>query len=142
MVPYVMPGFVLARACAERFVAERHERTIGMVLLGHGLFTFAEDARTAYENHVDLVARALVRVAGAPASDAPSGDAAPDDDLDADAFGAGDANAFGPARASRARPPGGRWPTSPRPAPTWSSRASWGRWPCCAATSRRPRARP
>ena len=66
VVPYVMPGFALARRCAEIFPAERHEGTIGMVLLNHGLFTFAYDARTAYENHIDLVARALARVDAGP----------------------------------------------------------------------------
>lgn len=122
VVPYVMPGFVLARLCAERFPAARHEGTIGMVLLNHGLFTFAHDARTAYENHIDLVGRALARVeaGGAPsgvpvppAAAAPSDETAGgmvaaldgaggddplrDDDpaLDAGAFGAGDATAFG-----------------------------------------------
>jgi rhamnose utilization protein RhaD (predicted bifunctional aldolase and dehydrogenase) len=119
VVPYVMPGFVLARVCAERFAADRHERTVGMVLLNHGLFTFAHDARTAYENHIDLVGRALARVEATgvtrSASIAPpagveavvagldGGDADIDDSLDADleddpdagAFGAGDANAFG-----------------------------------------------
>ena len=65
VVPYVMPGFVLARLCAERFPAERHAGTVGMVLLNHGLFTFADDARTAYETHIDLVARALARVEAA-----------------------------------------------------------------------------
>jgi len=58
VVPYVMPGFDLARCCAERFPAEVTEATVGMVLLNHGLFTFADDARTAYEQHVALVARA------------------------------------------------------------------------------------
>ncbi|HET6772450.1 MAG TPA: SDR family oxidoreductase [Acidimicrobiales bacterium] len=62
VVPYVMPGFVLARLCAERFAAGRHEATQGMALLNHGLFTFAHDARLAYENHIDLVGRALARV--------------------------------------------------------------------------------
>jgi rhamnose utilization protein RhaD (predicted bifunctional aldolase and dehydrogenase)/NAD(P)-dependent dehydrogenase (short-subunit alcohol dehydrogenase family) len=61
-IPYVMPGFVLARLCAERFPAERHAGTVGMVLLHHGLFTFADDARTAYETHIELVGRALDRV--------------------------------------------------------------------------------
>lgn len=59
VVPYVMPGFVLAKLCAERFPAEAGDDTVGMVLLNHGLFTFADDARTAYENHVALVDRAL-----------------------------------------------------------------------------------
>ncbi|HEX5945603.1 MAG TPA: SDR family oxidoreductase [Acidimicrobiales bacterium] len=82
VVPYVMPGFALARRCAEIFPAERHEGTIGMVLLNHGLFTFAYDARTAYENHIDLVARALARVdagpvaTGAPRAPAPGDQAA------------------------------------------------------------------
>jgi rhamnose utilization protein RhaD (predicted bifunctional aldolase and dehydrogenase)/NAD(P)-dependent dehydrogenase (short-subunit alcohol dehydrogenase family) len=104
VVPYVMPGFVLARLCAERFPAARHEGTVGMVLLNHGLFTFAHDARTAYENHIDLVGRALARVeaGGAPAAlpvppppPAPPGDPASDPALDVTAFGAGDATAFG-----------------------------------------------
>jgi NAD(P)-dependent dehydrogenase (short-subunit alcohol dehydrogenase family) len=58
VVPYVMPGFDLARRCAEIFPAEAGDSTIGMVLLNHGLFTFADDARTAYERHVELVDRA------------------------------------------------------------------------------------
>ena len=85
VVPYVMPGFVLAKLCAQRFPAERHDGTVGMVLLNHGLFTFAHDARTAYETHVELVARALDhaerahaeraaagRAAAAPAAEAPA----------------------------------------------------------------------
>ena len=65
VVPYVMPGFVLAQLCAERFPAQAHDGTIGMVLLNHGLFTFADDARTAYETHVDLVRRAATFVEAA-----------------------------------------------------------------------------
>ena len=85
VVPYVMPGFALARRCAELFAAQRHEGTIGMVLLNHGLFTFAYDARTAYENHIDLVGRALARVeAAATAGGAQPPAAAP---LGADAPG-------------------------------------------------------
>ncbi|MCC5954091.1 MAG: bifunctional aldolase/short-chain dehydrogenase [Acidimicrobiia bacterium] len=62
IVPYVMPGFDLARRCAVQFPTEANERTVGMVLLNHGLFTFADDARTAYEHHVELVARAVTHV--------------------------------------------------------------------------------
>ena len=51
VIPYVMPGFALARRCAEQFLAERHEHTAGMVLLNHGLFTFAGDARTGRSRH-------------------------------------------------------------------------------------------
>jgi rhamnose utilization protein RhaD (predicted bifunctional aldolase and dehydrogenase)/NAD(P)-dependent dehydrogenase (short-subunit alcohol dehydrogenase family) len=98
VVPYVMPGFVLARACAEAFPAQRHAGTLGMVLLNHGLFTFADDARTAYENHLALVDRALARLEAAERGDTttePAESASDDDALDIGAFGAGDASAFG-----------------------------------------------
>jgi rhamnose utilization protein RhaD (predicted bifunctional aldolase and dehydrogenase)/NAD(P)-dependent dehydrogenase (short-subunit alcohol dehydrogenase family) len=97
VVPYVMPGFVLAKACAETFPAARHDGTLGMVLLNHGLFTFADDARTAYENHVALVDRALARLDVARHGDLAAGeDSGSDEDpLDIGAFGAGDASAFG-----------------------------------------------
>ncbi len=51
VVPYVMPGFQLARACAELF----RDGTVGMVLLNHGLFTFGEDTKEAYRRHIQLV---------------------------------------------------------------------------------------
>jgi rhamnose utilization protein RhaD (predicted bifunctional aldolase and dehydrogenase)/NAD(P)-dependent dehydrogenase (short-subunit alcohol dehydrogenase family) len=55
VVPYVMPGFALARRCAELFARHAGERTIGVVLMNHGLFTFGEDTRQAYDRHVELV---------------------------------------------------------------------------------------
>lgn len=73
VVPYVMPGFVLAKLCAELFPARRHAGTVGMVLLNHGLFTFADDARTAYETHIDLVGRALDVAEQAHAASVPPG---------------------------------------------------------------------
>ena len=42
-VPYVMPGFALAKLCAEVF--RRNEKVEGLVLLNHGLFTFGATAR-------------------------------------------------------------------------------------------------
>ncbi|MFL6289551.1 MAG: class II aldolase/adducin family protein, partial [Thermoanaerobaculia bacterium] len=48
VIPYVMPGFDLARLCAERFAAEAGPQTVGMVLLKHGIFSFAETARVYY----------------------------------------------------------------------------------------------
>jgi rhamnulose-1-phosphate aldolase/alcohol dehydrogenase len=56
VVPYVMPGFALAKLAAEHF--ERAPRARGMVLLKHGLFSFAEDARTSYEATIEMVDRA------------------------------------------------------------------------------------
>jgi rhamnose utilization protein RhaD (predicted bifunctional aldolase and dehydrogenase)/NAD(P)-dependent dehydrogenase (short-subunit alcohol dehydrogenase family) len=55
VVPYVMPGFALARTCAEVFPRRASGRTIGMVLMNHGLFTFGDDTRQAYDRHVELV---------------------------------------------------------------------------------------
>jgi rhamnose utilization protein RhaD (predicted bifunctional aldolase and dehydrogenase)/NAD(P)-dependent dehydrogenase (short-subunit alcohol dehydrogenase family) len=56
VVPYVMPGFALAKLAAEVF--EANPRVEGLVLLNHGLFTFADDARTAYERMIAGVDRA------------------------------------------------------------------------------------
>ena len=58
VIPYVMPGFDLARLCAERFAAEAHDGTLGMVLLNHGIFSFGATARECYERMIALVDRA------------------------------------------------------------------------------------
>ncbi len=55
-VPYVMPGFGLAKLAAEIF--ERTPSAIGMVLLRHGLFSVGATARQSYECHLELVNRA------------------------------------------------------------------------------------
>jgi len=55
VIPYVMPGFDLARVCAERFPAEAGPETIGMVLLNHGIFSFGASAKESYERMVYLV---------------------------------------------------------------------------------------
>jgi rhamnose utilization protein RhaD (predicted bifunctional aldolase and dehydrogenase)/NAD(P)-dependent dehydrogenase (short-subunit alcohol dehydrogenase family) len=57
-IPYVMPGFDLARLCAERFPAEAGPQTVGMVLLNHGIFSFGGTARESYERMIELVGRA------------------------------------------------------------------------------------
>ena len=58
VVPYVMPGFDLARAAAARFAAEAGPATIGMVLLQHGIFSFGDTARESYERMIRLVTMA------------------------------------------------------------------------------------
>jgi rhamnose utilization protein RhaD (predicted bifunctional aldolase and dehydrogenase)/NAD(P)-dependent dehydrogenase (short-subunit alcohol dehydrogenase family) len=58
VLPYVMPGFDLARECARRFAAEAGSRTVGMVLLNHGIFSFGATARESYERMIELVDRA------------------------------------------------------------------------------------
>lgn len=55
IIPYVMPGFDLARAVAEIFPRDAHADTLGMVLMNHGLFTFGESAQVAYERMIRLV---------------------------------------------------------------------------------------
>ena len=45
VLPYVMPGFDLARECARRFAAEASPQTVGMLLLNHGIFSFGATAR-------------------------------------------------------------------------------------------------
>jgi rhamnose utilization protein RhaD (predicted bifunctional aldolase and dehydrogenase)/NAD(P)-dependent dehydrogenase (short-subunit alcohol dehydrogenase family) len=58
IIPYVMPGFDLARACAERFPAQATPRTVGMILMNHGIFSFGETAREAYDRMIALVTKA------------------------------------------------------------------------------------
>ncbi len=58
IIPYVMPGFDLARLVAERFAAEATERTQGMVLMNHGIFSFGGTAREAYDRMIALVDKA------------------------------------------------------------------------------------
>ncbi|MDJ0891583.1 MAG: bifunctional aldolase/short-chain dehydrogenase [Gammaproteobacteria bacterium] len=58
IIPYTMPGFDLARAVAQRFPEEAGPNTIGMVLMNHGVFSFAETARESYERMIALVNRA------------------------------------------------------------------------------------
>ncbi len=58
IIPYVMPGFDLAKLCAERFAAQAERNTLGMVLMNHGIFSFGRSARESYERMIKLVRRA------------------------------------------------------------------------------------
>lgn len=60
IVPYVMPGFILAKTVADLIAGRdlRAEGIQGMVLLKHGLFTFDDDARKSYELHIEMVTMA------------------------------------------------------------------------------------
>ncbi|AFY36709.1 short-chain dehydrogenase/reductase SDR [[Leptolyngbya] sp. PCC 7376] len=55
IIPYVMPGFDLARVCAERFAAEATDQTEGMILMNHGIFSFGATAKESYELMIALV---------------------------------------------------------------------------------------
>jgi rhamnose utilization protein RhaD (predicted bifunctional aldolase and dehydrogenase)/NAD(P)-dependent dehydrogenase (short-subunit alcohol dehydrogenase family) len=52
-VPYVMPGFGLAKAAAQVFEADPSVE--GLILLKHGIFSFGADARQSYERMIALV---------------------------------------------------------------------------------------
>jgi rhamnose utilization protein RhaD (predicted bifunctional aldolase and dehydrogenase)/NAD(P)-dependent dehydrogenase (short-subunit alcohol dehydrogenase family) len=60
IVPYVMPGFALAKAAADVF--DRNPRVEGLILHKHGVFTFGETAREAYERMIALVTLAEERL--------------------------------------------------------------------------------
>ena len=55
-VPYIMPGFDLAKAAAEVF--EQDTSVEGLILDKHGIFTFGESAREAYDRMIDAVTAA------------------------------------------------------------------------------------
>ena len=51
-VPYIMPGFSLAKAAAQEY--RRNPQVEGLVLLKHGLFTFGETAQQSYTRTIEL----------------------------------------------------------------------------------------
>lgn len=53
VVPYIMPGFSLAKAAAEAF--EQDPSVEGLILLKHGVFSFGDTARDSYERMLSLV---------------------------------------------------------------------------------------
>lgn len=55
-VPYVMPGFALAKLAAE--VYDRNPDVEGLILDKHGIFTFGETAKEAYDRMIHYVSMA------------------------------------------------------------------------------------
>jgi rhamnose utilization protein RhaD (predicted bifunctional aldolase and dehydrogenase)/NAD(P)-dependent dehydrogenase (short-subunit alcohol dehydrogenase family) len=66
VIPYVMPGFDLARLCAQIFPRERKAGTVGMVLMNHGIFSFGATARESYDRMIALVSKAEAALGSAP----------------------------------------------------------------------------
>ena len=58
LIPYVMPGFVLAKKVYEMTQGIDWSRYQGMVLNNHGVFTFDDDARRSYQKMIDIVTQA------------------------------------------------------------------------------------
>jgi rhamnose utilization protein RhaD (predicted bifunctional aldolase and dehydrogenase)/NAD(P)-dependent dehydrogenase (short-subunit alcohol dehydrogenase family) len=62
-VPYIMPGFALAKAAAEVFDAD--PTVEGVILDKHGIFTFGDTAKEAYDRMIAFVSMAEEHVARA-----------------------------------------------------------------------------
>ncbi|MFN3349153.1 bifunctional aldolase/short-chain dehydrogenase [Pseudorhodoplanes sp.] len=60
-VRYIMPGFALAKEAANVFDAD--PAVEGLILDKHGIFTFGETAREAYERMIEMVTLAEMRLA-------------------------------------------------------------------------------
>ena len=83
-VPYHRPGFGLAKAAARAFDAD--SKVEGLILDRHGIFTFGDDARHAYERMIEFVTlaegrlqknRKTIAAAKLPQQIMPPGDIAP-----------------------------------------------------------------
>lgn len=59
-VPYIMPGFALAKKAAEVF--DRDPTVEGLILEQHGIFTFGATARECYERMIEMVSLAEGRL--------------------------------------------------------------------------------
>ncbi len=58
VLPYIMPGFILSKQVFDAIKSHNLSNYKGIVLMHHGVFTYAEDGKTAYENMIELVDRA------------------------------------------------------------------------------------
>ena len=58
VVPYVMPGFDLAKEVRKKIQKAQLNKVEGMILMNHGIFTFDDDPRSSYEKMIRLVSRA------------------------------------------------------------------------------------
>ena len=61
VVPYVMPGFGLAKQAIE--ISERAKPSDGLILSKHGIVTFGASAREAYERMIEMVSLAEAFIA-------------------------------------------------------------------------------
>jgi len=67
VIPYIMPGFLLARTVEELTRDLDWNKTEGMILLNHGIFTFHDDPKESYNCMIRLVhaAEEYLRAQGA-----------------------------------------------------------------------------
>jgi len=55
IIPYVMPGFDLAKDVARIFSEQSTNKTEGMILMSHGIFSFGDSAKESYDRMISLV---------------------------------------------------------------------------------------
>jgi len=58
IIPYVMPGFILAKNVYDMTKNIDWKQYEGMILMNHGVFTFDNDAKTSYERMIHIVSMA------------------------------------------------------------------------------------
>ena len=58
VLPYVMPGFILARRVYELIQGKDFTNIEGLVLMNHGIFSFGQTAKESYDRMIELVAEA------------------------------------------------------------------------------------
>src|SRR3990167_8863245 len=56
IVPYIKPGFNLAKLAVK--IYEENSKVYGLILLHHGIFTFADTAEASYTRMIDAVSQA------------------------------------------------------------------------------------
>ena len=71
VIPYVMPGFVLAKKVRELTQYKNWRDSEGMILMNHGIFTFDNEARESYEKMIRLVSEAEEYVCAKGTKEAP-----------------------------------------------------------------------
>jgi rhamnose utilization protein RhaD (predicted bifunctional aldolase and dehydrogenase) len=62
IVPYVMPGFILAKEVYKLSKSIKWEDIKGIILLKHGIFTFANSAKESYDNMIQAVTKAELEI--------------------------------------------------------------------------------
>jgi rhamnose utilization protein RhaD (predicted bifunctional aldolase and dehydrogenase)/NAD(P)-dependent dehydrogenase (short-subunit alcohol dehydrogenase family)/TolA-binding protein len=58
IIPYVMPGFILSRTVREMTRDADWSTLDGLILMNHGIFTFADSAKASYDLMIELVTMA------------------------------------------------------------------------------------
>ena len=58
IIPYVMPGFILAKKIATMTKNIDWDKMRGMILMNHGVFSFGDDAKQSYDRMIQIVTKA------------------------------------------------------------------------------------